>query len=134
MPIKNTTLDDVAAVIGFTATLRLSVWFGNGNNLYVPMEIYDNSLLVKIVGFPAAKRLSENWPGEHLAIPRLDDYTTESRRRLIGRMLEQGFGTREIANSLHMSERRVQQICRQLEVDGLIRPVLARGKVPPEIA
>lgn len=125
---KNTTLDDVAAVIGFTATAQLSAWFANGNYLYVPITVDEDSRLAKIIGISAAKRLSEAFPGEHLAVPRMSFYFRENRRFMIARMLEQEFSTGEIAIHFGMTERRIQQIQRELEVEGLLRPVLGRGK------
>ena len=128
--VKNTTLDDVAAIIGFTATVQLSVWFANGNYLYVPITVDEDSRLSKVIGFSAAKRLSEEFPGEHLAVPRMSFYFRESKRFMIARMLEQEFSTGEIAVHVAMTERRIQQIQRELEVAGLLRPVLGRGKTP----
>ena len=129
MDLKNSTLDDVAAVIGFSATLRLSAWFGDGGNLYVPREVDEDHLLVKLIGMSAAKALCSEWPGEHMSLPRIKSYEADVRRRLIGRMLEQRFSSREISTHLHMSERRVQQIARELEALGLIPPIVPkRGK------
>ena len=116
-----TTLEDISAVIGFTATLRLSAWFGDGTgNAYVPQVAEDGQLLVRLIGLSAAKALSKEWGGEHLAVPRLRDYEDDMRKKLIGRMFQRGFGSREIAAHLRISERRVQQICRELEAVGLI--------------
>lgn len=126
MEIRNTTLDDVAAVIGFSATLRLAAWFGDGGNLYVPETVTEQQVLSKLIGFSAAKRLSENWGGEHLALPRLRAYEDDVLRRVVGRMLEKNFSSREVAVHMRISERRVQQIARELELAGLIEVVLPK--------
>lgn len=131
---KNTTLDDLAAVIGFTAAAKLSAWFFENQNLYVPLVFEEDSKLVRIVGISAAKKLSENFPGEHIAVPSLSFYTREYRRAEIARMLESDVGTDEVAKHFDMTERRVQQIQRELEVAGLLRPVLGRGKPPAKTA
>ena len=51
-------------------------------------------------------------------------------------MIEKGFGTREIAGMQRISERRVQQILRELELAGLVQPAgparPARRKTSPE--
>ena len=131
MDIQNTTLDDIAAVIGFSATLRLSAWFGNGNNLYVPDTVEDGQVLVRLLGRSAAERLTQAFGREHLAVPRLAAYEEDVRRQRIGKLLEGGFSTRQISQFERISERRVQQICRELEVAGLITPVgPAKVKVP----
>jgi hypothetical protein len=130
MDLKNTTLDDLAAVIGFSATLRLAAWYGDGtSNMFVPKAAEEGHILVKLVGHSNAQRLSEAWPQTHIAIPRLSDYEDDVRKRIVGRMFEKGFGSREIAGHLRISERRVQQICRELETVGLI-PVQGPGKMP----
>lgn len=123
MDIQNTTLDDIAAVIGFSATLRLSAWFGNGNNLYVPDTVEDGQVLVRLLGRSVAERLTEAFGREHLAVPRLAAYEEDVRRQRIGKLLEGGFSTRQISQFERISERRVQQMCRELEVAGLITPV-----------
>lgn len=136
MEMRKTTLEDISAVIGLTATLRLSAWFGDGtSNAYVPSVAEDGQLIVRLIGLPAAKALSKEWGGEHLAVPRLRDYEDDMRKKAIGRMFERGFGSREIAAHLRISERRVQQICRELEVAGLIAIVGPREndvENPPE--
>ena len=121
MELKNTTLDDIAAVIGFSATLRLVAWFGDGGNLYVPITAEEGSRLVRLLGISAARQLCKAWPGEHLAVPRLRDHEDDLRKRFVARMIEKGFGTREIAGMQRVSERRVQQILRELETAGLVQ-------------
>jgi hypothetical protein len=118
--IQNTTLDDIAHVIGFSATLRLAAWFGDGSNLYVPQKVEEGQLLVRLLGRAAAMRLSAEWPGETLYVPRLHNYETDVQRRVIGRMLEQGFSPREIGVHQRLSKRRVEQVARELEEAGLL--------------
>lgn len=126
MELKNTTLDDVAAVIGFSATLRLAAWFGDGGNLYVPEKVSADQVLARLIGVSAAQRLCDEWGGEHLALPRLTAYEDDVKRRVIGRMLEQEFSTREVSTHIRMSERRIQQIARELESAGLMEVIVAR--------
>lgn len=136
LKICKTTLEDIAAVIGLTATLRLSAWFGDGtSNAYVPTGAEEGQLLVRLIGMPAAKALSKEWGGEHLAIPRLRDYEDDMRKKAVGRMFEKGFSSRETAAHLRISERRVQQICRELALVGLIAsvgPQESRAENAPE--
>lgn len=132
MDIKNTTLDDLSAVIGFAATLRMSAWFGNGGNVYVPEHAMEGQLLVKLLGLPAASALSAEWGSQHISVPRLSGYEDDVIRRMAGRMFEHGMGSREVAMHMRMSERRVQQICRELECAELISIVSpeTRAKKP----
>lgn len=134
MNLQNTTLDDVSAVIGFSATLRLAAWFGGRTqNLYVPQEAAEGQVLALLLGLENAQRLSREWGGQTLAIPGIEAYEDMQRKRHVGRMFEKGFGTREIASQMRLSERRVQQICRELEVAGLIPvqgPKMPRKSAP----
>jgi hypothetical protein len=119
MQIPNTTLDDICALIGMNATLHLVVWFG-GQGIYIPEVANENSLLVRLIGLSNAQKLSKEWPCERLHIPTFRAYEDLQKRKSIGRQFEMGFSSTEIANSFRMTERRVQQICRELEVAGLI--------------
>lgn len=130
MTLRNTTLDDISAVIGFTAALRLSAWFGEGSNVYVPVRVEDGQMLVRLLGKSAAKKLTENWPGEHLAVPRHEVYEAELRRRHIADLVVKGVSPRQIGHLLRVTPRRVQQIIRDLEVEGLLAPVALREKPP----
>ena len=129
MELKNSTLDDLAAVVGFTAALRLSAWFGDLGNLYIPGQVEDGQLLVKLIGKSAAEKLSQEWGQQHISVPRLTGYEEDARKRLIGQLLTKGFTTREVSHMARLSERRVQQICRELETAGLI-PVISPKKSP----
>ena len=120
MDVQNTTLDDIASVVGFTATLRLSAWFGEEGNLYVPQKAEEGQLLVALLGMSAAQRLSEEWPGEHLAVPRPKQYEIDFQRKQVTRLIERGFTTRQVAHWLRCSERRVQQYLRDMEVAGIL--------------
>ncbi len=134
MELKNSTLDDIATVVGFSATLRLSAWFSDGNNLYIPPDVTEEHQLSKLIGFSAAKALCREWPTCWLAVPSVKAYEVDLRRRMTCRMLEQGFNTREIGKFVHLSERRVQQIQRELEMAGLIDPLTVVKRVKQKAA
>ena len=59
LDIKNTTLDDVAAVIGFSATLRLSAWLGDSHPVYIPAVAEAGQLLTRLIGLSATAALSK---------------------------------------------------------------------------
>ncbi len=128
--IKNNTLDDISAVIGLSATVRLAAWFGGLSRLYVPSTVEDGQLLVKLIGMPAAKRMTTEWGGTFLVVARLTTYEDELLRNMIGSMFEAGLSIRKIARHSRMTPRRVQQICRELEQVGLIKVVVPKQKVP----
>lgn len=123
MELRNTTLDDIASVAGFSATLRLVSWFGDLGSCYVPVEAKEGDLLVMLIGLPAARKLSEHFPGEYLPVPMLQDLDVTNNRGAIAKLIAAGFSTREVSHILRISERRVQQLLREMEVVGLIEPV-----------
>lgn len=122
---QNSSLDDVAAVIGFTATLRLVAWYGDTNaQVYVPETAVEDHEFARLIGLAAFRRLAEEWGGQHLAFPTLDAYEEDCRNRLVKQLLERGMSPREIARIVGLGERRVQQIRRTLEDAGLLPLIL----------
>lgn len=128
----NTTHDDLAGVIGFTATLRLAVWYG-GTNLYVSAEPTEEMRVTRLIGMAAAKRLASQWGTETVAIPTMWAYEEDQRNRLVAQLLNAGTSPREIGRMLGVSERRIQQIRRLLEDAGLV-PMVLTGKTAAENA
>ena len=125
MELRNTTLDDLAGIIGLTATLRLAVWHGD-SNLYVPASVSEGQRLVALIGEPAARRLSEAFGREHISVPSLHSVEREKRNRLIWQMLMDGHGTKSIAESTGLTERRVLQMRVAFERLGLLPMLLGR--------
>ncbi|MQR02344.1 hypothetical protein [Glaciimonas soli] len=128
MERPNTNLDDIANVIGFSATLRITAWFG-GSNLYIPGHAYEQHAVAKLIGLAAFKRLVEEWGNEHLTIPinRADE--VDRRNRHISDLMVRGMGAKEIAFETGLHERRIQQLRRQLEESGLV-PMVMYTKPP----
>ncbi len=123
MDIRNTTLDDIASVVGYSATQRIRTWFA-GENLYIPVEATDESFLSRLLGLDIASRLSAEWPGEHIPVPlNLRERDPDHWRSRIWRFVRDGMDTRDIAEQLSITERRVQQIVRELEQVGIIPPI-----------
>jgi hypothetical protein len=136
MLAPNNTLDDIAAVIGFTAALHLAAWFGGGNNLFIPEKVDEEHFLARLIGLRNAQKLVDEWGNEHISVPSMNTYNELLKKKQIGRLFEMGFGSREIAGQFRMTERRVQQICRELEAKGLIAvvgPVIAQMRKEREV-
>lgn len=113
----NTNLEDIASVIGFTATLKLAAWFGDGvSNCYVPKQARDGDVLVELIGMSAARRMCATWPGKWLNVPGLSDFEVQVRRRTVARLTAKQMSAREIAGVLRMSVKRVQQIQGEVQV------------------
>lgn len=128
VPRSNSIADDIAAVIGFTATLRLCAWYGNPNaNLYVPSRPIAGHEIEKLIGASAFKKLCQEWGNETLSIPMLQGYEEDCRNRLLRDLLLKGLSPREISRTVFIGERRVQQLRTHLEEAGMI-PLVFSGK------
>lgn len=130
--IMNTTLDDIAAVIGFTATVRLAAHYG-GRDMNVPVAVSDKHLIAKLVGMSALQRLHAEWAGERVTMPTLGLVATDLRNARILRDLMAGVNLGLIAEREGLTNRRVEQLRRAFEADGLL-PMILGGKIDPEIA
>lgn len=125
MEVRNTTLDDLASIIGFTATLRLAAWYGD-SNLYVAATVADDQRLVALIGEPAARRLSDEFGRQHIWVPGLHAAHRERRNFLIWQRLMEGAGSKSIAKETGLTERRVLQIRVQYERLGLLPLLLGK--------
>ena len=54
--MRVSTLDDLCAVIGYTATRIIAAWYP-GRQLYVPMRADPAPPLARLIGFPALRAL-----------------------------------------------------------------------------
>ena len=109
MDIKNTTLDDLAAVIGFCAALRLSAWFGDCHPMHVSAVAEDGQLLVRLIGPSAASHFSRTWGGQQIAVPRITQYENDVTKHRISRLHQKGFSSMGIARDFYISARRVHK-------------------------
>lgn len=119
MELKNTSLDDLAGVIGLSATIRLAAMYG-GRNLYIPIEVGDEHMLARLIGGPAARRLAKEWPSKHLAIPTLNGLIREHRSAIVFYELAAGKKPQQVAALVGLTERRVWQLQKEYERLGLL--------------
>ena len=117
-------MEDVAAVIGYTATTRLVNWFG-GRQIYVPARATPEHPIAQAIGEVAFARLVQEFGCEILRIP-FDEL--DRRDRIIADLVMLGKGSREIAEKTGLTERRVQQIRKRLEDSGIL-PLLIKISV-----
>lgn len=119
MEPTNTTLDDICAEIGYSATNVLVAWYG-GDYVRVPVEVSAENPITRAIGMSAMRRFVESWGGQRLWVPAAHRFTVEQRDRVIADLLKSGIKEREIGGAIGLSERRVQQIHERLARDGLI--------------
>lgn len=113
MGMRVTTLDDLSAVIGYTATRIVAAWFP-GRQLYVPARAYPEHPLALLIGFPALRALVEEYAVETFWIPWQEEDDRFRRDRRIAEMLVAGSTPGEIGEAVGLSARRVEQIRRDL--------------------
>lgn len=119
-------LEDIGAVIGYTATASLVDWFGGGN-LYIPESIAENHPIAQVIGMPAATRLAREWGGETLWLPLGYQREQDRRDRMIALLLASGVGSKGVAAVAGMSESHVQKTRAKLESMGLLPLILRQA-------
>lgn len=126
MAQPNSTIEDVCAVIGFTATVRLVDWFG-GNNIYVPTEASDDHTLSCLIGLPALRALCLEFGDLTVWIPATVHSEHLEIKKQVAQMLRNGGGSRSVAEATGLSQRHVQRLRRELEDAGLLPQVLTEN-------
>lgn len=122
--MKNTLLDDISAAIGYTATTRLSVWFG-GRCIYVPQNADPDHTLGRVLGEPAFRRLAAAFGGERIFVPK--DSARQNavqNQQAVFHALTRGEDAKHIATTLGISTTQVSNIRRELEEMGVLPLIL----------
>jgi hypothetical protein len=120
----NTSIDDVAAIIGFSATVRLIQWFG-GSNLYVPSEAVTGHPLAALMGESALRALCLEFGDQTIWIPK--DMVAQSdmeTKKAVAKAVLKGRGSLAISVELGITQRQVQRVRRELEAAGLLPKIL----------
>lgn len=121
--MSNSALEDISSVIGFTATLRLSLKYG-GRNLHVPMKVDAGHSLCELLGEPAFRRLVQEWPSESLWIPNIAFDGCPGRSHVPDSVLidsfRKGMSSADVAKVTGLRIRAVNTRRRKLECTGLI--------------
>ena len=86
----------------------------------MPANVNEGQLIPRLVGMSVAERLAKEFPNELLAIPSLRQYDDTLRKRRVALLLGKGLNWGQVSQLENISERRVQQLCRELEQAGLI--------------
>lgn len=132
----NSTLDDIAAVIGFTAAVRLAAHYGD-RDVFVPENVSELHPIAKLIGISRSRALHANWQGERISVPSLSIVESEIRRGKILALLLQGINCYTIAKVMSISERRIQQLKKEFDLTGEIVSEMpgrnSSGKLLPKI-
>ncbi|NMG46746.1 hypothetical protein GO613_01305 [Azoarcus communis] len=115
---RNGLLEDLGAVMGTEATLRLIAVFG-GASLYVPQRATNEHPISWVVGKAPFVRLVEAFGGDVLSLPDNSDYERLRRWRRVVRLLAKGATVADVATTFQVTERTVRNIRRQAELCGV---------------
>ena len=128
MECQNTLLDDLSAVIGFTATNVLSAMYG-GKSLYIPREAEPGHPIANLIGASAFRVLvASDFGGTHIRfVPRNVTYLRYSKWRQMKDMLLDGTSVDEVAEKMGMCRQHVIAMRRRMEQAGIL-PMVFTGK------
>lgn len=104
-------MDDIAAVIGHTATCILKVWFP-GERVWVPRKVPEGEPhpIAKLIGRSAFAALMREFPGEYLCIPTERATQAMFVMRRVAERGSWGWSSERISRDLGISVRRVNQL------------------------
>ena len=117
--MRETTLDDICTVVGYSATRVLQAWYA-GRAVYVPRQASPEHPLYALLGPQVLRALVEAYPGEQLKVPNASADAWAVRDRRIAEMLAAGATVADVAAEVDLSERRVQQVREELLLRGWI--------------
>lgn len=125
--MEESNLDDIAGVIGYTATRQLAAWF-SGRSIYVPRSARSDHPLARLIGLPALRSLVGEFACLQLAIPTEAEDDRWRRDRRIATLLVAGQDARSVAEEVGLTVRRVEQIRADLVDRGLLQYAAARRR------
>lgn len=120
MELVNTTIDDIASVIGFTAAVRLIANYG-GRDIHVPFDYNPDHPITKLIGDSRMKALVQAWPGERMSVPTLAVIRQEERNAKVLSLLLNDVDCYAIANVSELGYRRVKQLKQEFITSGILR-------------
>lgn len=123
----NSIYDDLAASVGYTATVKLRTWYGGGW-LYVPHPSRATAQhdLATLIGLPALRALARDFEGDQRLWLPFGDEDRYVRDRDIAVRFAAGDTAAQVAEQFGLSERRAEQLRVDLAEAGLL--TLAAGR------
>lgn len=125
----NSSLDDVCAEIGYTATRKLQAWF-HARNLYVPRRFDNEHPLAVLLGPAAFKALVKAFGGTTLWVPNIAEDVRYLAYRSMAERIAQGDSSKKLAKKFNLT---IEQCCRlraQLERLGWVSYAEASPVMP----
>lgn len=124
MQRSETTMDEIAQVVGYTNARNLQAWWA-GQQLYVPVRAESDHPLALLLDMRLLRLLVDRYAGAQIKIPTDVADERARRERLIAEMIADGVPHSDIGKRFDLSARRVQQVQEELLLRGWMR--LAEG-------
>ena len=105
----NGTLEDLGAVMGTEAAMRLVAVFGGGQ-LYVPMMADAEHPIALVVGRSPFRHLVATLGGETISVPAAGEFMRLRRVRQVVRLLADGVTVEELARRFDYTPRTIRNI------------------------
>lgn len=128
---QNGVLEDISAVIGFTATTRLVAIFGSApapGQLLIPVDAHPDHAITMAIGMPAMQRLVAEWGGQVIKLCSHADFHHMRLVRAVANMLKGGMPTKDVAIVVGLTERQVRNLRVEAEEIGLLPLVLSANQ------
>ena len=123
---ENGVLEDISAVIGFTATTRLVAMFGPGKIL-IPVEPHSDHVITQSIGEPAMRALVNEWGGQIIELCMNADFHHARLLRAVASMFKAGMSAKDVAGIVGLKERHVRRLRGEAEDIGIL-PLVLRTK------
>ncbi|MBN2684596.1 MAG: hypothetical protein JXR40_04910 [Pontiellaceae bacterium] len=102
-------LRELERVIGLDATLALVDRWG-GINLYIPQTVPEGHTLAEAIGKEEAEKLSRYFGGDHISMPKAEEYRRLKRDHEIYRKKKSGVKANVLAREYGLTQRHIWQI------------------------
>lgn len=119
MELRNTTLDDLSALVGFSATVRLAMFFGN-RDMYIPQKAVEDSMVAQLVGMSALRRLIDEFGPGKISVPSLQHVVIDARNATMLAAMQKGASDVAAAATAGITPRRALQIRREFMAMGML--------------
>ena len=127
MELRNTTLDDLSSLVGFSATVRLAMFFGN-RDMYLPQKATETAVIAQLVGISAMRRLVDEFGPGKISVPSLDGVVIDARNAEMLSAMRLGATDVDAAMTAGITPRRALQIRKEFMAMGMLEKAQQKGR------
>lgn len=118
--MANAVLEDIAAKIGFSATVRLAAVHGR-SNIYIPARISAAHPLARLLGLEIAQTLSKEFGNEILYVGDISDFERWRMVRSAAAMFKRGMSIEDITSALMISKPTCRKLLKEADAINLVQ-------------